>query len=266
MSVTAARSGPPWLRLGLRLAPWSSVLVIIVLWVVSTATGSVSAQFLPSPAAVVDSAAELARAGQLWSSVSVTVTRGLLGAGVGIAAGILLGVLAGFTRWAEFVLDKPIQIVRAVPFTAMLPLLILWIGIGEETKVLLVVLATAIPVYFNTFGGIRNVDRKLVEAGKVYGLNAYQLATRVLLRGALPSVFIGIRYALGITWAVLVLAESLNAVSGIGFLLTNARQYGQGDVVILCVVLYAGLGLVTDALVALLERRVFRWRQAHRGV
>ncbi|MFF5112800.1 ABC transporter permease subunit [Streptosporangium sp. NPDC000509] len=146
------------------------------------------------------------------------------------------------------------------------PLLILWIGIGEETKVLLVILATAIPVYFNTFGGIRNVDRRLVEAGKVYGLTAYRLSTRVLLRGALPSVFIGIRYALGITWAVLVLTESLNAVTGIGFLLTNARQYGQGEIVILCVVLYAVLGLVTDALVALLERRIFRWRQAHSGV
>ncbi|MFG1775661.1 ABC transporter permease subunit [Micromonospora sp. NPDC049051] len=266
MSSTAAHSGISWLRLGMRLAPWLSVLAIVAIWTVTTATGSVSAQFLPSPTDVAGAATELAETGLLWPSIGVTVTRGLLGAGIGIAAGTLLGLLAGFARWAEFVLDKPVQIVRAVPFTAMLPLLILWVGIGEQTKVLLVVLATAVPVYFNTFGGIRNVDRKLVEAGRVYGLTAYQLSTRVLLRGALPSVFIGIRYALGITWAVLVIAESLNAVSGIGFLLTNARQYGQGDVVVLCVVLYAALGLVTDALVALLERRVFRWRQAHRGV
>ncbi|WP_181445336.1 ABC transporter permease subunit [Micromonospora endophytica] len=237
------------------------MLIIVAIWIAATATGSVSTQFLPSPTEVVDAAVELAEADLLWTSVSVTIVRGLLGAAIGIAAGILLGVLAGFSRWAEYGLDKPIQIVRAVPFTAMLPLLILWVGIGEETKVLLVVLATAVPVYFNTFGGIRNVDRRLVEAGKVYGLTGYQLSTRVLLRGALPSVFVGIRYALGITWAVLVLAESLNAVSGIGFLLTNARQYGQSDVVILCVVLYAALGLITDAFVELIERRVFRWRQ-----
>ncbi|WDZ84390.1 ABC transporter permease subunit [Micromonospora cathayae] len=266
MTSIAARPGFSWARLGLRIAPWLSVLAVVGLWIGTTATGSVSDQFLPSPTEVVGSAAELVEVGLLWSSIGVTITRGLLGATIGITAGILLGVLAGFARWAEFVLDKPVQIIRAVPFTAMLPLLILWVGIGEQTKVLLVALATAVPVYFNTFGGIRNVDRKLVEAGRVYGLTAYQLATRVLLRGSLPSVFIGIRYALGITWAVLVLAESLNAVTGIGFLLTNARQYGQGDVVILCVVLYAVLGLVTDALVALLERRLFRWRQAHRGV
>ncbi|PZF87236.1 ABC transporter permease [Micromonospora endophytica] len=261
MRSTAARPDLSRLWLRLRLAPWLSVLIIVAIWIAATATGSVSTQFLPSPTEVVDAAVELAEADLLWTSVSVTIVRGLLGAAIGIAAGILLGVLAGFSRWAEYGLDKPIQIVRAVPFTAMLPLLILWVGIGEETKVLLVVLATAVPVYFNTFGGIRNVDRRLVEAGKVYGLTGYQLSTRVLLRGALPSVFVGIRYALGITWAVLVLAESLNAVSGIGFLLTNARQYGQSDVVILCVVLYAALGLITDAFVELIERRVFRWRQ-----
>ncbi|MEU8204419.1 ABC transporter permease subunit [Streptosporangium sp. NPDC049046] len=266
MSSIAARPGPAWPRLGLRLAPWLSVFTIVVIWTVTTAIGAVPAQFLPSPARVVASTMELAETGLLWTSIGVTVTRGLIGAAIGVAAGVLLGVLAGFSRWAEYVFDKPVQILRAVPFTAKLPLLILWIGIGEETKVLLVILATVIPVYFNTFGGIRNVDRRLVEAGKVYGLTAYQLSTRVLLRGALPSVFIGIRYALGITWAVLVLAESLNAVTGIGFLLTNARQYGQGEIVILCVVLYAVLGLVTDALVALLERRIFRWRQAHSGV
>ncbi|MER7003232.1 ABC transporter permease subunit [Dactylosporangium sp. NPDC000555] len=266
MSSIAARPGFAWPRLGLRVAPWLSVFAIVVIWIATTANESVPAQFLPAPSKVAASAAELSDAGLLWSSIGVTVARGLIGAVIGTAAGILLGVLAGFSRWAEFVLDKPVQIIRAIPFTAMLPLLILWTGIGEQTKVLLVVLATAVPVYFNTFGGIRNVDRRLVEAGKVYGLTTYQLATRVLLRGALPSVFIGIRYALGITWAVLVIAESLNAVTGIGFLLTNARQYGQSEVVILCVVLYAALGLVTDALVALVERRIFRWRQAHRGV
>lgn len=265
MSMTLERPSAPATRVGLRVAPWLSVLVIVGLWTVSTATGAVSEQFLPSPLQVIGAGVELAETGLLWSSIGATVARGLVGAALGIALGVVLGVLAGFSRWAEYVVDKPVQMVRAIPFTAQLPLLILWVGIGEETKILLVVIATAIPVYFNTFGGIRNVDRRLVEVGRVSGLSPFAIATRILLRGSLPSVFIGIRYALGITWAVLVLAESLNALTGIGFLLTNARQYGQSDVVILCAVLYATLGLVTDALVVLVERRLFRWRLAHRG-
>ena len=182
---------------------------------------------------------------------------------MGLLLAITIGVASGFSHIGELVVDKPIQMARAIPFTALVPLFILWFGIGEESKIFLVAWAVFVPLYLNTFSGIRNVDRRLVEVARVYKLSALEISFRVLLHGALPSVLVGLRYSLGLGWAVLIVAESVNAKSGIGAMLSTARQYAQTDVVLLCISLYAVLGLLTDAFVRALEIRLLRWRSAY---
>nr|WP_249780433.1 ABC transporter permease subunit [Bradyrhizobium sp. dw_411] len=187
----------------------------------------------------------------------------MVGSLAGGVLAIVIGVASGFSRLGEFIVDKPIQMARAIPFTALVPLFILWFGIGEEPKILLVSWAVFVPLYLSTFSGIRNVDRRLVEVARVYKLSSIEISWRVLLHGALPSVLGGLRYALGLGLAVLIVAESVNAKNGIGALLSSARQYAQTDVVLLCISLYALLGLLTDMLVRVLELRLLRWRSAY---
>ncbi|WP_213775334.1 ABC transporter permease subunit [Bradyrhizobium sp. dw_78] len=206
---------------------------------------------------------EAAEDGSLWRAIGASTFRACIGSLIGFLFAVVIGVGAGFSRIGELIFDKPVQMIRSIPFTALVPLFILWFGIGEEAKILLVVWAVFIPLYLNTFSGIRNVDRRLVEVAKVYKLSPLEISLRVLLHGALPSVLVGLRYSLGLGWAVLIVAESVNAKNGIGAMLSMARQYAQTDVVLLCISLYAILGLITDLLVRLLEDRLLQWRTGY---
>lgn len=240
--------------------PWLSTVLVIALWYLGARLEWLEPQILPGPDAVLRAAVETAKDGTLGAAVGASVFRAAVGSAIGLLLALLIGVASGFWRAAELAVDKPIQMARAIPFTALVPLFILWFGIEEQSKVLLVVWAVFVPLYLNTFGGIRNVDRRLVEVARMYRLSALEISVRVLLHGALPSVLTGLRYSLGMGLAVLIVAESVNAKNGIGALLSTARQYAQTDVVLLCISLYALLGLVTDALVRLLESRLLRWR------
>lgn len=249
-----------------RWRPWLSSAAIVVVWQLLSRTGVLDPRTLPGPLVLLRTAGAALADGSLPHALGVSLLRVLAGSAAGVSVGLLAGLLAGFSKLAEDVVDKPFQMVRTIPFTALTPLLILWFGLGEAPKIALIALATVVPVYLNTFAGVRDVDRGLVEVATVYRLSRRQTARRVLLPGALPSILVGLRFALGVAWVAVIVAETVNASAGIGFLLTNARTYARTDVVMVCIAVYAALGLLTDAAVRLLERRLLRWRVVFTGV
>ncbi len=247
------------------LLPWTSLALLIALWAGASATGRLPTSILPSPGTVAVTAVELVTTGVLLPSLGTSFVRAGSGAALGLAAGLTLGLVAGLSRLAERLVDKPVQMVRAIPFTALVPLFIIWFGIGEAPKVLLVAVGVTVPVYLNTFSGIRDVDARLVEVGRICGLSRWRIGTTVLLPGALPSILVGVRFALGIAWVALIVAETLAAGSGIGALMTSAREYTRTDVMLVCIFLYAALGVATDTVVRILEHVLLRWRVVFSG-
>nr|WP_243752125.1 ABC transporter permease [Leucobacter weissii] len=186
--------------------------------------------------------------------------RVLAGTVLGLSIGLVLGLLSGYSRIGEAVFDRPLQMLRAVPFNALLPLFIIAFGIGEGMKVLLIAVGVLIPIYLNTYAGVRGVDAKLLELARVYRYPRWIVTTRILLLGALPSVLTGLRFSLAIAWIALVTSETVNTDAGIGFLLTQAQRFVRPEIVLLCIVTYAVLGVLTDWVVRLLESRLLRWR------
>jgi sulfonate transport system permease protein len=187
------------------------------------------------------------------------------GLAIGGGIGVALAVVSGLFRLGEDLIDSTMQMLRTIPNVALIPLLIIWFGIGEEPKVALIALATAFPLYLNVYAGIRNVDQTLVEAGRTLGLSRAAMIRHVILPGALPSALVGLRYSLGTSWLALVFGEQVNATEGIGYLMSNAREFFQTDVIVVCLVVYALLGLAVDAVVRLLEKVLLAWRPAFTG-
>jgi sulfonate transport system permease protein len=239
-----------------------SPLALLALWQVASVTGVLPADKLAPPSAVVRAAGELWGDGSLQDAVTVSLQRVALGIALGLLAGTGLGLLAGLSRLGELAVDPPLQMLRTVPFLGLVPLFILWFGIGEQPKVLLVALGVTFPLYLNLFAGVRGIDAKLVEAARTLGLSGWSLARHVVLPGALPQVLVGLRQSLGVAWLSLIVAEQINADAGLGYLVMNAREFYRTDVVVLGLVAYALLGLATDSLVRLLERRALAWRRS----
>ena len=251
---------------GLRACrPWVSPLIILLIWSLVTGSGAVSPRVLPSPLRVLAAAAELWENGRLQAALAASLARVLAGTMVGLVIGLVLGLAAGYARFGEIVVDKPLQMLRAVPFNAIVPLLIVCFGIGETMKVALIAIGVMVPIYLNTFAGVRNVDSRLVEVGLVYKASRFAIAFRILFLGALPSILTGLRFSLAIAWIALVTSETVNAEAGIGFLLAQAQRFVRTDQVYLCIVIYAALGILTDGLVRLIERRLLSWRRAYEG-
>ncbi|KAB1644235.1 ABC transporter permease subunit [Gulosibacter chungangensis] len=242
------------------LRPWLSVLVVLAIWQFADVLGWLNERVLPGPGAIWSAFFDLAVGGQLGQAILASLPRVLIGMTVGILSGTLLGLVSGFWRLGEDLVDKPMQMVRAIPFTALVPLFILWFGIDEAPKIALVIVGTAVPLYINTSSGIKSVDRRLLELAQLYRLSSFQTALQVLIPAALPQILAGLRHGLGLAWVALIVAETIGANAGVGFLLTTARQYGQTDVVIVCILLYAALGVLTDLIVRGLETYLLRWR------
>jgi sulfonate transport system permease protein len=257
----AGRRGSSGFRSASRLV---SPLLLLAAWQLASQTGLLSPQRLAPPSAVASAAAELWRDGTLLQAVAISLQRVGIGLALGLAAGVVLGLSTGFSRFAELAIDPPLQMLRTVPFLGLVPLFIVWFGIGEMPKVLLVALGVTFPFYVNLFAGIRGVDVKLVEAGRSLGLSWFALARHVVLPGALPQALVGLRLSLGVAWLSLIVAEQINADAGLGYLVMNAREFYRTDVIVLGLVAYAGLGLLTDGLVRLLEGRALAWRRAFR--
>jgi len=245
------------------LAAWALPLGLIVVWEAASLVGLIPARVLPAPSDVAIAFWRNLQNGTLLAATAISTERALLGLAIGGGVGFVLGLLSGIWRGAETVFDSSMQMLRNVPHLAIIPLVILWFGIGEEAKVFLVAIGTLFPIYLNTFHGIRTVDAGLVEMARVYGLGRLALFWRVILPGALPSILIGLRYALGIMWLTLIVAETISASSGIGYMTMNAREFLQTDVVLLGIILYALLGKLADAVTRLIERRALAWHPAY---
>ncbi|MXP62893.1 ABC transporter permease [Roseomonas sp. M0104] len=239
---------------------FASPLVLVVLWQAASMAGLIPPRTLAAPTTVLASTWELIETGELPYHLLVSLGRVLTGFTLGVTTGAALALVAGLSRLGEEVVDAPMQMLRTMPFLALVPLFILWFGIGETPKIALVALGATFPVYLTLFAGIRGTDPKLAEAARVFGLDRRGLIRHVILPGALPSALVGLRYALGSAWLSLVIAEQINATAGIGFLINDAREFLRTDVIVVGLVVYALLGLGADALVRLVERRALAWR------
>jgi len=246
-------------------APWVVPLLILIVWQSSSTLGWLSSRILPAPSAVDDAAWNLTITGELWTHVRVSTGRALTGFGIGGGLGLVLGLLTGSSRRAELLLDTTLQMLRNIPPLALIPLVILWFGIDEGAKLFLISFGVFFALYINTYHGIRSVDAGLVEMAKSYGLKGFALYRHVILPGALPSILVGVRYALGFMWVILIVAETVSASSGIGYMTMNAREFMQTDVVLVGILLYALLGKLADLSARGLERWWLRWNPNYRS-
>jgi sulfonate transport system permease protein len=260
-AIMTTRPQTTWLD---ALTPWALPLGIVVAWEALSLAGLIPGRVLPAPTDVVIAGWKLMRSGELLRNIWVSFWRAIVGFAIGGGIGFALGLANGLSRRSERVFDSTLQMVRNIPHLALIPLVILWFGIDEEAKLFLVALGVFFPIYVNTQHGIRTVDAQLVEMGRTYGMTATTLFWRVILPGALPSIFVGLRYALGIMWLTLIVAETIAASSGIGYMAMQAREFLLVDVVVLSIVIYALLGKLADTTARLLERMCLGWHPAFR--
>ncbi len=244
------------------LIQWIVPLGIILIWQAACATGLVPARVLPAPSDVALAGWKLARSGELLTNIWVSFWRAGIGFVIGGGIGFAFGLANGLSELSSKLSDTTLQMVRNVPHLALIPLVILWFGIDETAKLFLVALGVFFPVYINTLHGIRTVDPQLIEMGRIYGMSNRELFFRVIFPGALPSIFVGIRFALGIMWLTLIVAETIAASSGLGYMAMQAREFMQIDVVVLSILIYALLGKLADSASRLLERLTLAWHPA----
>jgi sulfonate transport system permease protein len=249
---------PRWRSLSVRIG---IPVLLFGLWWWATTTGAVDPAILASPGEVLAAFTEMLGTGQLVEFVAASALRILLGVGLGVTVGLVLGLVSGLTALGEESVDPTMQMLRAVPFLALGPLLIAWFGIDELSKIVLIATSSAFPMYGYTFLAVRNVDRKMIEAARGFGLHGRRLVTEVILPTALPSILMALRICLAISGIALIAAESVNTTEGIGYLVLLAKQYARTDYNLLCIVLYAVLGLLFDGFVRLLEHGLMPWRR-----
>jgi sulfonate transport system permease protein len=252
-------------NIGRRLAPWALPVALLAIWQGAVAAGWLSTRILPAPSAVLEAGWALLKSGEIWTHLAISGQRAAIGFAIGGGLGLLLGFITGLSNWGERFLDSSVQMIRNVPHLALIPLVILWFGIDESAKIFLVALGTLFPIYLNTYHGIRNIDPGLLEMARSYGLSGFALFRQVILPGALPSILVGVRFALGFMWLTLIVAETISASSGIGYLAMNAREFLQTDVVVLAILLYAVLGKLADLAARGLERVWLRWHPAYQA-
>ena len=262
MQTTMQRTTSPAMT---RMLPWFAPLTVIVLWQVLSMAGVIPARVLPAPIAVGQAAADLATNGRLLTDIAASARRAALGFLIGGTLGFLLGVVNGAVPLSSALFDSSMQMLRTIPHLALIPLVILWFGIGETSRVFLVAIGVLFPVYLNTYHGVRNVDPALLEMARNYGVSTRDLFWQVILPGALPSVLVGIRYGLGIMWLTLIVAETIAASTGIGYVTMNAREFLQTDVLVFGILLYALLGKLADVAARWLETRLLAWNPAYAG-
>jgi len=242
------------------VGPWLAPVGLVAVWEVLSRTGVIPGNFMPSPLAVVLATIEAVRHGELLTHLGVSALRAAGGLAIGASIGVVLGLAVGLSRTLQLLLDSPLQMLRAVPALALVPLVILWLGLGEAAKLFIVAVTVVFPVYLNTLHGVRSVDPQLVEMGRVYGLEGFALYREIVLPGALPSILVGLRFALGLSWLVLIVAEHIGATRGLGYVAVNAREFMQMDLLVMTIALWAVLGKLADVLARRLERWLLPWQ------
>ena len=250
-------------QIGQRLLPWVVPILLILVWQIASKTGLLQSRILPAPTAVLSAFWTLLMSGELWQHVKVSAGRALMGLLVGGGLGLILGLLNGSSKIASTLLDTTLQMIRNIPALALIPLVILWFGIDESAKLFLVAIGVFFPIYINTYHGIRSVDPQLIEMGKSYGLTRWQLYKEIILPSAMPSILVGLRFSLGLVWVLLIVAETISAQAGIGYMTMNAREFLQTDIVLVGILLYALLGKLADVFAQALEKYLLRWHPGY---
>jgi sulfonate transport system permease protein len=245
------------------LTQWWVPLGILVVWQVSSSAGWLPTRFLPAPLDILAAAYKVTVNGDLPKNIAVSFQRAVSGFLLGGSIAFALGLANGLSKTSETLLDSTLQMVRNIPNLALIPLVILWFGIDEGAKLFLTAFGVFFPIYINTFHGVRTVDPQLIEMARSYDMSPFDLFRRVILPGALPSIFVGIRYALGIMWLTLIVAETIAADAGIGHMAMQAREFMQLDIVVFAVLVYALLGKAADGTTRFLERRCLVWHPAY---
>lgn len=237
-----------------------SPLALLFIWELLSRAGVVPSDVIAAPSTVISAFARMVWSGELPHHFWVSIQRAALGLAIGLSIGVSIALLSGLSRIGETVFDSPMQILRTLPFLAIIPLFILWFGIGETAKIALIAFGTTFPIYITLFSGIRNIDRKLIEVARTLCLSRLEMIRHVILPGALPSFFVGLRYSLSISLLALVAVEQINAVAGLGYLVNEAREFMQTEVIVICLLVYSIFGLLIDGAVRLLEARALVWR------
>ncbi|GAA4343654.1 ABC transporter permease [Pigmentiphaga soli] len=254
---------------GSRFAPGQSLrgsilvgpLAVLLLWQIASMTGLLPERLLAAPSTAIATGFDLASDGTLWRHLLASAQRAYAGLLLGVVLGVALALVSGLTRAGEASIDGLVQVKRAVPTLALIPLAILWLGIGEAMKVTIITAAVLVPVYINTHAALRGIDLRYIELARTVGLTYPEFLRRVALPGALPGFFTGLRLAVTTCWTSLVVLEQIATSEGIGYLMNRARDYGQTDVIVVGLIIYAALGLASDALVRLWERRALSYRK-----
>lgn len=255
---------------GIRLLPKPSIpgqrilgpVLVLLLWYVATAQQWISPAKLPGPAAVITAFNETVATGVLADDLLMSLQRAAIGLVVGVTLGFVLAVLAGLSRFGDSVIDGNVQVKRAIPNLALIPLFIIWLGIGETMKVAVIALGVMVPIYINTHAALRSIDRRFVELGQTVALTRKRFIRDIVIPASLPGFFTGLRLGVTGAWTALVVVETINATSGIGYMISQARTYGQTELVLLGLIIYGVLGFSSDAAVRIIERRVLSWRQS----
>ncbi|WP_456277783.1 ABC transporter permease [Bacillus sp. AK128] len=237
-------------------------IILIAAWEVLSRTGVFPVHQLPAPSIILQKIVSMLQDGSLWSHTGITLYRVLIGFFVGTAIAVLLGSIVGFFKFAEKLIDPLLQAFRSIPSLAWVPLFLLWLGIGEVSKVTLIAIGVFFPVYLNIVSGVKGVDRKLIEVGKIYGFSTYQLIKRIILPASLPSFLVGIRSGLGLGWMFVVAAELMGASKGLGYLLVFGQNMSSPDIIIASIILFAILGKVTDSILKAVENKALHWQDS----
>jgi sulfonate transport system permease protein len=242
------------------LRRWVSPVLIVAIWQLASSTGVLDERKLASPQQIAQTFVQLLQDGTLGAATLVSVQRVAIGFAIGATIGLTLAVLAGLSRIGEDTIDPPMQMLRTLPHFGLVSLFIIWFGIGETPKVSLIAMGATFPLYLNTFSGIRGIDRKTLEAAKSMHLTWPQRVRHVVIPGALPQTLVGLRQSLGIAWLSLIVAETISASAGLGYVILHAKDFLQTDVIVVGLAVYSLLGLTTDAIVRYLERKALAWR------
>ena len=235
--------------------------LVVLFWGIGSATGFIDSRILPAPWVAIHTAADLLEQGRLQQDIAVSAWRAAQGLFWGVVLGVIVALLSGLTLLGGYLFDGLVQIKRAIPSLALIPLFVLWFGIGETMKVIVVSLGVFIPIYIHTHNALRGIDIKHVELAENLGLTHVQFIRHVVLPGALPGFLLGLRFGVMGAWLALVVVEQLNATSGIGYMITLARTYAQSDIILVGLVIYAILGVSSDLAVRILEGKVLSWRR-----
>lgn len=238
-------------------------LLLLIFWQLAVSVGHVPSNKIPSPAAVISALRELISNGQLATALEASVRRVVLGLLLGVALGSTVAMVSGLTALGGRLIDPVVHMFRTMPVLALLPLFVIWFGIGEEAKVFLIAWAVMFPIYINLYAGIKGVDPKLIEAGRVLGLSRLGQIRQVILPGSMPQFLTGLRLAMGVSWLVLVAAEEVNATSGLGYLIVNAENLFETNIIFAALLVYCVLGVICDLIVRLIERWALAWRSSY---